>query len=383
MFETISILGSTGSIGTQTLDVCRTFGIQVSALAAGSNIELLEKQVREFKPAVVSVINEESAARLKDRLADMDTKVLYGEEGVNQAASQREAECVVSAIVGIAGLKPTMRAIEENKHIALANKETLVTAGDIVIREMKKRNLMLLPVDSEHSAIFQCMYGNQAASIKKIILTASGGPFRGRTKEALEEITPEQALKHPNWDMGSKVTIDSATLMNKGLEVIEASHIFGLPGDNIEVVVHPQSMIHSMVEFVDGSVIAQLGLPDMKLPIQVALTYPQRIKGDVTPPDFAKIGSITFEPPDTDTFLCLKLAYRALKCGGTLPVVLNAANEIAVALFLKNKISFPEIPGLVENEMNSHIVNNNPTLDDILLCDRMTRSTLLELYGGA
>ncbi len=366
------ILGSTGSIGTQSLEVARQQGYSVSGLVAGSNIDLLEKQAREWKPKMVAVFNEQSAKDLKIRLADTDVKVLSGSEGVCQVASG-EGDTVINAIVGIAGLKPTLSAIESGKTIALANKETLVTGGEIVNRKAKEKSVKILPVDSEHSAIFQSLQGAPEGSLKKILLTASGGPFFGKKKSDLENVTVKEALNHPNWSMGAKITIDSATLMNKGLEVIEAVHLFGIPADNIEVLVHRQSIIHSGVELSDGAVIAQLGTPDMRLPIQYALTYPERSNYAFEKLDLFKVGTLTFEKPDTDTFRCLPLCIKAINEGGILPTVVNGANEEAVRLFLDGKIKFLQIAELVEKALNS--VNNikDFTLDDIFAADSLAR----------
>ena len=366
------ILGSTGSIGTQSLEVAREQGYSVSGLVAGSNIDLLEKQAREWKPKTVAVFNEQSAKDLKLRLADTDVKVLSGSEGVCDVA-QGKGDTVINAIVGIAGLKPTLSAIESGKTIALANKETLVTGGEIVNRKAKEKGVKILPVDSEHSAIFQSLQGAPVGSLKKILLTASGGPFFGKKKSDLENVTVKEALNHPNWSMGAKITIDSATLMNKGLEVIEAVHLFGIPADNIEVLVHRQSIIHSGVELSDGAVIAQLGTPDMRLPIQYALTYPERSNYAFEKLDLFKVGTLTFEKPDTDTFRCLPLCIKAINEGGILPTVVNGANEEAVRLFLDGKCKFLQIAELVEKALNS--VNNikDFTLDDIFAADKLAR----------
>ena len=366
------ILGSTGSIGTQSLEVAREQGYSVSGLVAGSNIDLLEKQAREWKPKTVAVFDEDKAKELKIKLADTSVKVLSGSEGVCAVASG-EGNTVINAIVGIAGLKPTLAAIESGKTIALANKETLVTGGEIVNRKAKEKGVKILPVDSEHSAIFQSLQGAPEGSLKKILLTASGGPFFGKRREELENVTVKEALNHPNWSMGAKITIDSATLMNKGLEVIEAVHLFGIPADNIEVLVHRQSIIHSGVELSDGAVIAQLGTPDMRLPIQYALTYPERSDYAFEKLDLFKVGTLTFEKPDTDTFRCLPLCIKAINGGGILPTVVNGANEEAVRLFLDGKIKFLQIAELVEKALNS--VNNikDFTLDDIFAADSLAR----------
>ena len=376
------ILGSTGSIGTQALDVVRSNpkDYRVTALAAGKNIDLLEKQAREFKPLTVSVEDEKSAADLKLRLKDTDIRVLSGKDGVCEAATTK-GDIVLNAIVGIAGLKPTLAAINSKKTIALANKETLVTAGDIVKAELRKNKVSLLPVDSEHSAIFQSLQGTPENRIKKIILTASGGPFYGKTKAELENVTAAAALKHPNWNMGAKITIDSATLMNKGLEVIEAVHLFGISAGNIEVLVHRQSIIHSAVEFCDGAVIAQLGTPDMKLPIQYALTYPDRSALCCERLDLAKIGSLTFAKPDTETFRCLSVCIDAINKGGLKPAAANGANEEAVKLFLQGKISFLQIADFVESAVASQKDVTDFSLDDVFCADynarELVRSNLI------
>ena len=340
----IAILGSTGSIGTQTLEIVRTNGdLEVTALAAGNNIDLLEKQIREFKPKLAAVWKEERANELKDKINDLDVKVVSGMDGLLEVARQPESEILVTAIVGMIGILPTIEAINAGKDIALANKETLVTAGHIIMPLAKEKGISILPVDSEHSAIFQSLQGGQQKALHKILLTASGGPFRGKKLEDLANIQVEDALKHPNWAMGRKITIDSSTMVNKGLEVIEAKWLFGVDVDQIQVVVQPQSIIHSMVEYEDGAVIAQLGTPDMKLPIQYALYYPERryLPGDRL--DFSTLQQITFEQPDLETFYGLKLAFEAGRTGGSLPTVLNAANEKAVALFLDRKIKYRQI----------------------------------------
>ncbi len=374
MAEKISILGSTGSIGTQTLEVIRELrGIQVLGLSANSNIELLEKQIREFHPLIAAVMEEEKAAALRERLRGHSVKIVSGMDGLTEVATLNEIDTVVTSVVGNVGLKPTFAAIEAKKDIALANKETLVSAGELVIRMARENNVHIYPVDSEHSAIFQSLQGNENNSIRRILLTASGGPFRGKTKEELEKVTIEDALNHPNWSMGKKITIDSATLMNKGLEVIEAKWLFGVELDKIEVLVHPQSIVHSAVEYEDGAVIAQMGEPDMKVPIQYALTYPRRIKNNFPKIDFTKRNSLTFEKPDTASFPCLALAYRAIKSGGTMPAVLNAANEIAVKRFLEGGISFLEIPLLIENTMDAYTVKYDYTLEDLLEADKWAR----------
>ena len=376
MTKRISILGSTGSIGVQTLDVARNLGLQVLGLSANSNIDLLEKQAREFKPHIIAVGSESGAKELDSRLKGLGIEILSGVDGLVRVATVQGADTVVTSIVGIAGLVPTMAAIRAGRDIALANKETLVTAGAIVMSEAQKYGVKILPVDSEHSAIFQCLTGNKIQSVSKIILTASGGPFRGKSAEELKTVTLAQALKHPNWSMGSKITIDSATLMNKGLEVIEARWLFGLPVEQIQVVVHPQSIIHSMVEYVDGTIIAQLGSPDMRIPIQLALTYPERCDNGFSRLDLLKTGNLTFTEPDYDAFPCLKLAFEALLAGGTMPAVMNAANEMAVGLFLNEKINFIDIPRIIEEVMGKHSVNINPILDDIIEVDAWAREVV-------
>ncbi|MGN0168228.1 MAG: 1-deoxy-D-xylulose-5-phosphate reductoisomerase [Acetatifactor sp.] len=363
----IAILGSTGSIGTQTLEVVRSNpDLQVVALAAGSSVEKMEEQIREFCPRMAAMWTEEAAADLRARVADLDVKVVSGMEGLLEIAVLPESQVLVTAIVGMIGIRPTIAAIEAGKDIALANKETLVTAGHIIMPLAKKNGVAILPVDSEHSAIFQSLNGEPADKIEKILLTASGGPFRGKTRKQLEGIQVEDALKHPNWSMGRKITIDSSTLVNKGLEVMEAKWLFGVELDRIEVVVHPQSIIHSAVQYVDGAIIAQLGTPDMKLPIQYALFYPDRRPMEGKRVNFFELGQITFEKPDTDTFTGLALAYRAATVGGSMPTVYNAANEKAVALFLNRKIGYLQIPELIGEAMEHHKPIENPSVEQIL-----------------
>ena len=363
----IGILGSTGSIGTQTLEIVRSNpDFKVIALAAGSNVDLMEKQAREFQPELCVMWTEEAAKELRLRLSDTSVTVLAGMDGLLTLAVMPEIQILVTAIVGMIGLRPTIAAIKAGKIIALANKETLVTAGHIIIPLAAKMQVPILPVDSEHSAIFQSMCGQSRKKVSKILLTASGGPFRGKKRQELLDITVEDALKHPNWSMGRKITIDSATLVNKGLEVIEAKWLFGVEPENIQVVVHPQSVIHSMVEYVDGAVIAQLGVPDMKLPIQYALTYPYRRPMEGKKLDFYELSSITFEKPDTDTFKGLSMAYDAIAAGGSMPTVYNAANEKAVSLFLNREIKFLEIYDLIQGAMENHKVKENPTVEEIL-----------------
>ena len=366
----IGILGSTGSIGTQTLEIVRNNrDLQVTALAAGSNVKKIEEQIREFSPRLAVLFDEEAAEELRLLVKDTDTKVLGGMDGLLEIAVMPEMEVLVTAIVGMIGIRPTIAAIEAGKTIALANKETLVTAGHIIMPLAKEKNVPILPVDSEHSAIFQSMHGENRSRVSKILLTASGGPFRGRKKEELADITVEDALKHPNWSMGRKITVDSSTLVNKGLEVIEAKWLFDVPPEKIQVVVHPQSIIHSMVEYVDGAVIAQLGTPDMKLPIQYALFYPDRRPMDGKRVDFFELSSITFEKPDTETFRGLAMAYSAINTGGSMPTIYNAANEKAVALFLDKKIRFPEIYELIEGAMANHRPTANPSVEEILCAE--------------
>lgn len=369
----IAILGSTGSIGTQTLEVVReNQDIEVTALAAGSNIGLLEAQIRKFHPVVAAVWEEEKAKELRENVKDLDVKVVSGMDGLIEVAVQQDAEILVTAIVGMIGILPTIEGIKSGKDIALANKETLVTAGHIIMPLAKEYGVSILPVDSEHSAIFQSLQGGQHKALHKILLTASGGPFRGKKREELLNIQVEDALKHPNWEMGRKITIDSSTMVNKGLEVIEAKWLFDVPVDQIQVVVQPQSIIHSMVEYVDGAVIAQLGTPDMKLPIQYALYYPERryLPGDRL--DFETLSQITFERPDMETFYGLKLAYEAGRTGGSLPTVFNAANERAVAMFLDRQIGYLQIPEIIASCMQEHKVIANPTVEEILQTEQET-----------
>lgn len=367
----IAILGSTGSIGTQTLEIVRTNkDIEVLGLAAGNNVKLLEQQIREFSPKIVAVWTEEKAKELRELVKDLDVKIVCGMDGLLEVSVIPETEILVTAIVGMIGIRPTIAAIRAKKNIALANKETLVTAGHIIMPLAKECGVSILPVDSEHSAIFQSLQGGQEKALHKILLTASGGPFRGKKKEELENIQVEDALKHPNWAMGRKITIDSSTMVNKGLEVIEAKWMFGVNVDQIQVVVQPKSIIHSMVEYVDGAVIAQLGTPDMKLPIQYALYYPERryLPGERL--DFKKITEITFEEPDMETFYGLRLAFEAGREGGSLPTVLNAANELAVSKFLDRKIRYLEIPEIIETCMREHKNILDPSVEEILETER-------------
>ena len=378
----IAILGSTGSIGTQTLDIVRKESdLQVTAMAAGSNVELMERQVREFRPELVAMWTEEAANDLRGRLKDLPVRVTYGMDGLLEVAIHEESEVLVTAIVGMIGIRPTIAAIEHGKDIALANKETLVTAGHIIMPLAEEKGVSILPVDSEHSAIFQSIHGENRARVEKILLTASGGPFRGKKKEELMSMTVEDALNHPNWSMGKKVTIDSASLVNKGLEVMEAKWLFDVELDQIQVVVHPQSIIHSAVQYVDGGIMAQLGVPDMKLPIQYALFYPDRRPMDTKRVDLFSLRQLTFEEPDTDTFRGLELAYRAARRGGTLPTVFNAANEMAVALFLQRKITFLQIPELIESSMENHQVTDAPSVEKILETETETYDYIKRKFG--
>ena len=369
----IAILGSTGSIGTQTLEIVREQGdIQVTALAAGGNISLLEKQIREFRPGMVSVWEEKKAKDLRENIRDLDIKVLWGMDGLIAVATEKNAEILVTAIVGMVGIRPAIEAIKAKKAIALANKETLVTAGHVIMPLAKESRVPILPVDREHSAIFQCLQGQKGNPIKKILLTASGGPFRGKKRKDLQNIQVEDALKHPNWEMGKKITIDSSTLVNKGLEVMEAKWLFGVALDQIQVVVHPQSVIHSAVEYEDGSVIAQLGTRDMRLPIQYALYYPLRRPLSGEKLDLFALGSLTFEAPDMETFSGLSLAYDAMRRGGNIPTVFNAANERAVAMFLDRKISYPAITEIIGESMESIGFVKEPDVEQILETESAT-----------
>lgn len=367
----VAIIGSTGSIGTQTLEIARwNQDIKICALSAGRNIDLLEKQAREFRPEIVGLWDEKLADELKDRLKDMDIRVVSGMDGLIEIAEYKTSDILVTAIVGMIGIRPTVAAIKAGKDIALANKETLVTAGHIIMPLAKEKGVSILPVDSEHSAIFQSLQGNTHDSIEKILLTASGGPFRGKSRGFLKHVKLEDALKHPNWSMGRKITIDSATMVNKGLEVIEAKWLFDVAPENIQVVIQPQSIIHSMVEYKDGAVIAQLGTPDMKLPIQYALFYPERryMPGDRL--DFTKLSSIVIETPDMDTFLGLRYAYEAIGIGGSMPTVFNAANEYAVKQFLDRKIDFLDIYDIIRASMDHHKLIENPDIDEILATEQ-------------
>lgn len=379
--KSMVILGSTGSIGTQALDVARLRGFSVKALTSNSNIDLLESQIREFKPEIAAVADEKKAAELKIKVADTSTKVLGGEEGIC-AAAQLETDKVLNSIVGIAGLKPTLAAIEAGSDIALANKETLVAGGELVTSRAKEKGVAILPVDSEHSAIFQSLQGCPGKkSVKRLILTASGGPFFGRTRKELEGVTVEQALKHPNWSMGAKITIDSATMMNKGLELIEAAWLFDMPADRIDILVHRQSVVHSLVEYVDNSVIAQLGVPDMRVPIQYALTYPERYESPAKQLRLEDWKTLTFEEPDYDTFKCIDLCKQAITKGGVYPAAANGANEAANKLFRDGRIKFLDIADAVSAVLDSTEFSPCDSLDNILLADSRARQKVVEMFG--
>lgn len=382
MVRCVSILGSTGSIGRQSLDIIsRNKNIKVAALTAGTSVELMAQQCREFVPALAVMASEKAAMQLKDAISDLPTEVCWGEEGLIRAASMEQTDCVITAVVGMVGLKPTLAAIRSGKRIGLANKETLVCAGELVMAEAERYGVEIIPVDSEHSAIFQCLMGcNSPRQIKRLILTCSGGPFFGMTREQLKSVTKADALKHPNWKMGAKITIDCATLMNKGLEVIEAMRLYRVPLEQVDVVIHRQSIAHSFVEFVDGAVMAQLGAPDMRLPIQLALTYPDRTECPVEPLDLTKCGSLTFCEPDMENFPCLALARRCAKMGGTACAVMNGANEEAVALFLNDKIGFYDIYDLVNRAVEEVPNVMEPTLEDILQADALARRSVRKNY---
>ena len=379
MSKRISILGSTGSIGRQSLEVISACGMEVAALTANSSVKLLEEQARQFHPELAVLMDENAAADLKVRLADTSVKVLGGMDGLLEAAAVNSADTVITAVVGMVGLRPTLAAIREGKRIALANKETLVCAGDLVLEEAKDYGSKIIPVDSEHSALFQCLEGNRdRGEVKRLILTCSGGPFYGRKRDELQGTTREDALKHPNWSMGAKITVDSATLMNKGLEFIEAMHLYQMPPEKISIVVHRESIIHSLVEYCDNAMIAQMGVPDMKLPIQYALTYPKRVASAATTPyDIWNSGALTFGAPDPDTFRCLDLALRTARTGGTAGAILNGANEAAVAQFLDGKIGFLDIAEKVEQAMEKVPVIQNPSLLDVLQADAAAREAAL------
>lgn len=377
MKKALSILGSTGSIGVSTLEVVRQFPdhFEVAALAGGRNVTLLRDQIAAFNPRMVAVMDQDLAEELAQSLKEMDSQpeVLFGIQGYERIATAPEADMVVSAMVGAAGLLPTLAAIRAGKPIALANKETLVIAGELVMREASERGVHIFPVDSEHSAIFQSLQGNPRSTVKRILLTASGGPFFNRGDQDLASVTPQAALNHPNWSMGKKITIDSATLMNKGLEVIEARWLFGIPTDRIAVHVHPESIVHSMVEYIDGSVIAQLGIPDMKIPIAYALSFPDRLPVRNPPLDLFHLQKLTFFPPDFERFPCLRLAYEACSTGSTMPAVMNAANEVAVHAFLDGRIGFMDIPHIIETAMNRHKTARELTLEAVLEADSQAR----------
>lgn len=380
MKRTLSILGSTGSIGRQTLDVAQACGHQVAALTVNRSVELAEQQARQFQPQLVVAVDESAARDLKQRLSDTSIRVVGGREGLMEAATLPQADTVVTAVVGIAGLEPTLAAIDQGKRIALANKETLVCAGDLVMRRAEEKGAEIVPVDSEHSAIFQCLQGcKDRGEVKHLIITASGGPFFGKTKEELEHVTRAQALRHPNWAMGAKITIDSATLMNKGLEFIEAMRLYHMPPQQIQVVVHRESIIHSLVEFNDGAILAQLGTADMRVPIQYALTWPERTPGPATPLDLLTCPPLTFAKPDPDTFRCLGLALECAQKGGTSTAILNGANEVAVELFLEEKISFLDIARLVEGALERVASKPADTLEDVLEADREARQAVRDL----
>lgn len=380
MVKSISILGCTGSIGRQTIAVAEHIGMPIAALTANSQTDLLEEQVRRIKPKFVAVFDEKAAARFKTSIADLDVKVGVGMEGLIEAATMEETDCVVTAVSGAVGLRPTLAAIDGKKRIALANKETLVCAGEIVMKRAAEKGAEIIPVDSEHSAIFQCLSGRGKGELKKILLTGSGGPFRGRPRAELEDVTPEQAVAHPNWSMGAKISVDSATMMNKGLEFIEAMHLFGVSPDDIQVVIHPQSVIHSMVELVDGSVIAQLGVPDMGLPIQLALTYPERHGSMFEHLDFYKLRDLSFEAPDYEKLPCLKLAIDSAHIGGTAPCVMSAANEVAVHMFLKRRMGYNRIYDAAAGALEAVGVVHGADLDTILEADAAARRYVRENF---
>ena len=378
MVKCISILGSTGSIGRQSLDIIsRLPEIRVAALTVGTSLERMAQQCREFKPSLAVMATEEAAAALRAELSDLDIRIAWGEEGLIEAASMEEADCVITAVVGMVGLKPTLAAIRGKKRIGLANKETLVCAGEIVMAEAEKYGAEIIPVDSEHSAIFQCLMGSgDRKEVKRLILTCSGGPFFGKTREELQQVTKADALKHPNWKMGAKITIDCATLMNKGLEVIEAMRLYRMPLEQVSVVIHRQSIVHSMVEFVDGAVMAQMGAPDMRLPIQLALTYPERVECPVDGLDLLTCGPLTFSAPDLENFPCLQLAFDCAKKGGTACPAMNGANEEAVAMFLRDEIGFYDIYDLVSRAVDAVPFVENPTLEQVLEADRLARQAV-------
>ena len=381
MVKSISVLGCTGSIGRQTIAVAEHIGMPVAALTANRKIDLLEEQARRLHPRFVAVYDEQAAKQFKIAVADTDIQVGSGMEGLIRAATMEETDCVVTAVSGAVGLKPTLAAIDGKKRIALANKETLVCAGDIVMARAAEKGAEIVPVDSEHSAIFQCLMGREKGELRKILLTGSGGPFRGKARAELEDVTPEQAVKHPNWSMGAKISVDSATMMNKGLEFVEAMHLFGVTPDDIQVVIHPQSVIHSMVELVDGTVIAQLGVPDMGLPIQLALTYPQRCPSMFSRLDFTTLQSLSFEAPDYEKTPCLKLAMDCARMGGTAPCVMSAANEVAVGLFLRHQLGYNRIYDAAASAVEKVGVVQNPDLETILAADAAARAYVLEKFS--
>ena len=380
MVKSISILGSTGSIGRQTLDIIDNLNIPVAALTAGSNAQRMAQQCRKYTPKLAVMASEEAANALKESISDLPIRVMWGEEGLIAAATMVEADCIITAVVGMVGLKPTLAAIRAGKRIGLANKETLVCAGELVMAEAKKHNVQIIPVDSEHSAIFQCLMGaGEKREVKRILLTCSGGPFYGKTKEELGVVTKADALRHPNWKMGAKITIDCATLMNKGLEVIEAMRLYDMPLERVDVLIHRQSIVHSMVEFVDGAVMAQLGSPDMRLPIQLAMTYPERTSCPAPALDLTTCGALTFTHPDMEAFPCLKLARDCAKRGGTACPAMNGANEEAVAMFLNDEIGFYDIYDLVSRAVEAVPFIQNPNLEQILEADRLAREAVRNL----
>lgn len=381
MTKAVSILGSTGSIGRQSIAAAEHLGLPVAALTANRKTDMLEQQARRLKPEFVAVYDEKAAAQLKISLADTGIRVGSGMEGLIEAATIDAADCVVTAVSGSVGLKPTLAAIDAKKRIALANKETLVCAGEIVMPRAAETGAEIVPVDSEHSAIFQCLMGRKKGELKKILLTGSGGPFRGKSRAELENVTPEQAVKHPNWSMGAKISVDSATMMNKGLEFIEAMHLFGVTPDDIQVVVHPQSIIHSMVELVDGTVIAQLGVPDMGLPIQLAMTYPERVDSPFERLDFATMRDLTFEAPDFEKTPCLKLAMDCAREGGTAPCIMSAANEVAVSMFLNHKLGYNRIYDCALTAVESIDIVKDPDLETILEADKAARVFVTEHFS--
>lgn len=381
MIKAVSILGSTGSIGRQSINAACHLGVPVVALTANRKIDLVEQQARQLKPKFVAIYDETAANDLKIKLADTDIRVGSGMEGLIEAATLNEADCVVTAVSGSVGLRPTLAAIKAKKRIALANKETLVCAGEIVMPAAAREGAEIVPVDSEHSAIFQCLMGRKKGELKKILLTGSGGPFRGKSRAELENVTPEQAVKHPNWSMGAKISVDSATMMNKGLEFIEAMHLFGVTPDDIQVVVHPQSIIHSMVELVDGTVIAQLGVPDMGLPIQLAMTYPDRVDSPFDRLDFYTMKDMTFEAPDYEKTPCLKLAMDCARIGGTAPCIMSAANEVAVAMFLNHRLGYNQIYDCALQAVQSIEIVQQPDLEAVLAADEQARVFVREHFS--